>query len=110
MTSAEHDEDPCPQIPKTFVDPARMADLAREIKGFSHQAEDEDAAFETPESTPEDRPDKPRVLVRSVVATCLGVATFGPRLIAAAHARGFNAAARKAFVCDGSATNWGVHR
>lgn len=110
MTSAEHADDPCPTIPKTFVDPARMADLAREIKGFSHTAEDEDAALETPESTPDDRPDKPRTLVRSVVATCLGVEAFGPRLIAAAHARGFNAAARKAFVCDGSATNWGVHR
>jgi hypothetical protein len=110
MTSVEHDEDPCPQIPKTFVDPARMADLAREIKGFSQTAADEGAALEAVESAPDDRADKPRVLVRSVVATCLGVAAFGPRLIAAAHARGFNAAARKAFVCDGSATNWSVHR
>ena len=53
---------------------------------------------------------RPKVLVRSVIATREGVARFGPRLIAAAHARGFNAARRKAFVADGSATNWSVHR
>lgn len=110
MTSAEHDEDPCPSLPKTFVDPGRMADLAREIKGVSHPAENDDETCEAPESAPDDRAEKPRLLVRSVVATCAGAEAFGPRLIAAAHARGFNAAARKAFVCDGSATNWGVHR
>lgn len=109
MTSAEHAADPCPAIPKTFVDPARMADLSREIKGFSPAA-DEDAALDAPDSAPDDRPEKPRTLVRSVVATRQGVEAFGPRLIAAAHARGFSAAARKAFVADGSATNWGVHR
>jgi hypothetical protein len=31
-------------------------------------------------------------------------------LVAEAHSRGFNAAQRKAFVADGSATNWGVHK
>lgn len=107
MTSKEHVEDPCPQIPKTFVDPQRMADLSREIKGFSSAVEDHD---DSPDEPPEDRPGRPEVLVRSVVATREGVETFGPRLIAAAHARGFNAAVRKAFVSDGLATNWGVHR
>jgi len=107
MTSEEHLQDPCPVIPKTFVDPQRMANLSREIKGFCSAVEDRDDPTEEP---PEDRPGRPKVLVRSVVATREGVETFGPRLIAAAHARGFNAARRKAFVSDGSATNWGVHR
>jgi hypothetical protein len=107
MTSQEHTTDPCPTIPQTFVDPRRMADLSREIKGFSEAAAEEDPALG--ESSP-DRAGRPQVLVRSVVATREGVARFGPRLIAAAQARGFNAARRKAFVADGSATNWGVHR
>lgn len=107
MTSQQHAEDPCPVVPKTFVDPRRMADLSREIKGFSSGQEDGD---HPPEEPAEDRTGRPKVLVKSVVATREPVEIFGPRLIAAAHARGFHAAVRKAFVSDGSATNWGVHR
>jgi hypothetical protein len=107
MTSQEHETDPCPTIPLTFVDPRRMADLSREIKGFCAVEQQEHAV---PEEPALDRAGRPQVRVRSVVATREGVETFGPRLIAAAHARGFNAAQRKAFVADGSATNWGVHR
>jgi hypothetical protein len=107
MTSEEHAADPCPTVPETFVDPQRMADLSREIKGFTSVSEDGDGP---PSDVPEERPGQPKVLVRSVVATREGVERFGARLVAAAHARGFHAARRKAFVADGSATNWGVHR
>lgn len=107
MVSQVHDQDPCPEIPGTFVDPRRMAELSREIKGFCAQ---DDLAEESPEVVLDDRRHRPQPLVRSVVASRAGVETFGPRLVAAAHARGFSAAARKAFVADGSATNWGVHR
>ena len=107
MTSEDQSVDPCPTIPKTFVDPARMSDLSREIKGFSGNVE---AAEDPPQESPDDRDGRPKVLVRSVVATRAGIDVFGERLIAAAHARGFNAAKRKAFVADGSATNWGVHK
>lgn len=107
MSSQEHTADPCPTIPETFVDPRRMAELSREIKGFCGSAAEEDSV---PEEAIGVHSKPPSVLVRSVVATRAGVETFGGRLIAAAHARGFNAAPRKAFVADGSATNWGVWR
>ena len=107
MTSQEHAEDPCPTIPKTFVDPQRMGDLSREIKGF---AGDRGEGDPTPVNAPEDRIDRPEVLVKSVVATRSGVDAFGEHLIAEAHARGFNAAPRKAFVADGAASNWSVHK
>ncbi len=107
MQGEESANDPCPAIPETFVDPQRMANLSREIQGFRADAEPED---DSPEAAPADRPGRPQVLVRSVLATRGGVDVFGPRLVAAAHARGFHAARRKAFVADGSATNWGVHR
>lgn len=107
MTSDEHAEDPCPTIPKTFVDSVRMHDLSRDIKGFSTQGETSEAPSE---ESPDDRPERPRTLVRSVIATRQGVDPFGRRLAAAAYRRGFNASARKAFVGDGSATNWGVHK
>jgi len=107
MVSQEHTEDPSPAIPKTFVDPERIRDLAREIKGVSTAIED---AEEAEEESYDDRIGRPEVLVRSVVATCQGPETVGRRLVAEAHSRGFHAARRKAFVADGSATNWGVHR
>lgn len=107
MVSQEHAEDPCPTIPKTFVDPERMHDLAREIKGISTVVEEAEAPAEEP---PDDRVGRPEVLVRSVVATREGPEVLGPRLVAEAHARGFQAARRKAFVADGSATNWSVHQ
>ncbi len=107
MTSREHPADPCPTIPQTFVDPARMGELSRGIKGFS--SNDEHAAGAAPED-PEPWPDRPQVLVRSVLASRQGIELFGKRLVAAAQARGFHAARRKAFVADGAAGNWSVHR
>jgi len=106
MSGDEHTEDPCPTIPKTFVDPQRMGDLSREIKGFCCPG----VFDEPPETSPDDRNGRPEVLVKSVVATRAGQAVFGKRLVAEAHARGFNAARRKAFVADGAASNWTIHR
>lgn len=107
MVSGEHAEDPCPTIPGTFVDPRRMSDLSREIKGFSVAS---DSPEEVPDASPDERVGRPEVLVKSVVATRAGQEAFGQRLVAEAHARGFHAARRKAFVADGSASNWGVHK
>jgi hypothetical protein len=107
MTSEEQVVDPSPIIPATFLDPARMHDLSREIKGFSGDAEAVDGP---PEDSPAEHEGCPQVLVKSVVATRAGVDALGERLVAQAHARGFHAARRKAFVADGSATNWSVHR
>ena len=107
MSSDEHAEDPCPTIPKTFVDSQRMGDLSREIKGFCGRPE---TAEEPPDQSPERRIGRPETLVKSVVATRAGQAVFGKRLVAEAHSRGFNAAKRKAFVADGAASNWTIHR
>lgn len=107
MISDEHTEDPCPAIPKTFVDPQRMGDLSRDIKGFSGRPE---VAHPPPETSPDDRQGRPQVLVRSVVATRAGQKAFGRHLVATSHARGFHAARRKAFVADGAASNWTIHR
>ena len=107
MVSEEHAQDPCPTIPKTFVDPQRMRDLSREIQGVSASSEDAEAPSE---EFPDDRRGRPEVLVRSVVATRAGQDALGSRLVAEAHGRGFQAARRKVFVADGSATNWSVHR
>lgn len=106
MSSETYAEDPCPTIPSIFVQPLRMRRMVREIKGFS--GPDDDSAHD--EAASEPRPGRPKVFVRSVVATRQDVHALGPMLAAAAWERGFAAAARKAFVGDGQEANWSVHR
>ena len=107
VTSEASEEDPCPEIPKTLVDVARMRQISREIKGFCVADEEESAREET---VSQRRPGQPEVLVRSVVATREDVHAFGNQLAAAAWQRGFAAAPRKAFVADGQDANWAVWR
>jgi hypothetical protein len=105
--------DPCPELPATFVDPGRMREIAREIKGFTREdgpADSCENAVEPGQPPPKERPGKPQPLVRSIVALVGSVEQFGPRLASAAYARGFHAAARRVFLADGSEANWGVHR
>lgn len=110
MTSKTHAEDPCPELPATFADPTKMREIAREIKGFTSESA---VALQVEEATGVELPapaEQPELLVKSVVATSGDVDAFGPLLATAAYERGFHAAPRKAFVADGSSTNWGVWR
>jgi hypothetical protein len=110
MDSETVGADPCPQLPPTFADPGRMREVAQEIKGFSAD-KDLCATLEGESDTsPAKRPGRPHMLHKSVVATARDVTEFGPLLAAAAYRQGFHAAPRKAFVADGSETNWGVWR
>jgi hypothetical protein len=115
MTSEVHAEDPCPELPAAFADPGKMREMAREIKGFTHDAAVrlDAVSLETKEPVSaevEARAGRPEVLVKSVVATSGDVDAFGLLLVSAAYERGFHAADRKAFLGDGSATNWSVWR
>ena len=93
-----------------FVDPRRMGQISREIKGFSAVGE-APAEGESPVlPAAKKRPGQPQVLMRNVVATREKIESFGKQLAAAAWQRGFMAAERKAFVGDGSETNWSVWR
>jgi hypothetical protein len=107
MTSDTHVEDPTPTLPAAFVDPRRMAKITREIKGFSGEAAGEEPGGEEVDQEPRQAP---KVVCQAVVATRENVEAFGDGLVAAAYARGFAAAQRKAFVADGSETNWGLWR
>jgi hypothetical protein len=113
MTSEESAADPCPEIPETFVNPLRIIKLARELKKGGAVGEDAvvdptDSAEESPLESPEYTP--PAVRVKSMVATRQGAEFFGTILAAAALARGFYGAKRKAFLGDGAETNWTVQR
>ena len=108
MTSKVSPEDPCPQLPASFVDPEGMQRMVREIKGFSGPDGSADDAAE--EERIDERLGRPEPLARSIVATRHEVETFGRLLVSEAYQRRFPGAPRKAFVADGSESNWGVWR
>jgi len=125
MTSEQSEVDPYPKIPHTFVDPRRMSKLAREIKNASKQPEksggpndktSEQAFTEVEEALTAIEQEKrklqrykaPEIISREVVATRRDVNQFGPMLATMAWLGGFSAARRKAFLADGSETNWSV--
>lgn len=115
MHGKTYKEDPCPTIPSVFVDPQRISRLTREIKGFSGdrgECSDNKPTDETVDNerliTPDElhQSTRPEPLVRSVVASIKPIGEFGKLLVGQAYRRGFMAANRKAFVCDGMACNW----
>lgn len=107
MHSTEHASDPCPSLPESFANVARMAQLSREIKGFSAAASDAPSAREEHEH---ERPSRPKVLAKNVVAMRTCKHDFGAHVAAAAWESGFAAAPRKAFVADGLPANWTIWR
>jgi hypothetical protein len=116
MHSKESADDPCPQIPKTFLHPTRMSKLVRALKKRAppqeeavQEADDPNAGAEALRDN-EARWKPPEVQTKQVVATRQSWAQFGPLLAAAAWALGFFAGARKAFVADGAENNWTLHR
>jgi hypothetical protein len=110
MASEVHAEDPCPELPATFADPGKMREIAREIKGFTTESQVSCKADEEAGPDVKERVGRPEVLVKSVVASSGNIDAFGPQLATAAYERGFFAALRKAFVADGSETNWSLWR
>lgn len=119
MTGEVYDQDPCPEIPRIFVEPSRMSRLTREIKGFSGDSGERPETTSEPPETTDLRliePDelhasaRPKPLVRSVIATTKNMIEFGRLLVGQAYSRGFMAASRKAFVCDGMACNWTLQK
>jgi hypothetical protein len=107
MHSATSATDPCPQLPESFANIARMAQLSREIKGFSAAASETADASEGTEAA---RPGRPKVLARNVVAMRGEASAFGAQVATTAWESGFAAAPRKALVADGQAANWTIWR
>jgi len=110
--SQTYEADPCPEIPENFLEPPRILKLSREIcRNAPQDSLPSDAAnLRTDREEAELVAGRPEMLVKTVVATKAPYVTFGPLLAAAAWARGFSAAKRKAFVADGAKINWTIWR
>jgi hypothetical protein len=116
MHSAVSAADPCPDIPASFLDATRIPDLARALS--RHVTEPVEAGAEVAGAAAPAEPvprqakgyQPPEVGQRKVLASRRTWPTFAPLLAAAAWAWGFQGAARKAFVGDGSANHWRLQR
>jgi hypothetical protein len=131
MASEEQKQDPAPQPPKAFLRPERVKKMVHEIKA-AHSAEENSGGFHKPpqEKAPvmvplepaapgpkpaapaavdKNRPGRPRMLVKSVVATMQDTAHLGWLTATAVHQRGLDLAPRKACVCDGQQSNWNIY-
>jgi hypothetical protein len=111
MRSDVSDVDPCPEIPAAFVDPSRIPKLVRELKKVAKEtaADGDEPVAPPPPPTPTGY-QPPAVQRRRVVATRCAWPAFAPLVAAAAWGWGFQGAARRAFVGDGSANNWRLQR
>lgn len=119
MSSSSGKEDPCPDIPEHFIEPARIEKLTRELKAKTRKSTVPAADAKTDEPIAQAQPspgdamptwEPPTVESRKVVASKQSWKCFGPILAAAAWSLGFFAAERRAFVGDGSSHHWGVWR
>jgi hypothetical protein len=119
LTDVAGDADPQPEPPPSFVEPRRIQRLVQQMaprSGDTSSAGDvpptDAAAGESDASaaTPDAEPWSPRRLVRTCVASLTNSRSFGPLMAAEAQSRDFFAAGRRAFVADGQAYNWTIHR
>ena len=123
MGSEERESDPCPEVPAGFVDPTRIAKLARELKTKKSarvEATADESVGETvaPEKAEEilrehgkaKAWEPPEVKTKHMTATRRPWASFGPMVAAMAWKLGFYQAPRRAFVGDGADNVWTVWR
>ena len=115
MSSPVSEADPCPDIPSVFVDPFKALTLAQQIgqcavpPGTPFQKAQPQGEEPSAEER-QQRPNRPEIQTRHVLASRQDVSQFGPLLAAVACALGLFAAVRRAFVADGSSENWSIYK
>jgi hypothetical protein len=115
MHSAVSASDPCPDLPASFLDATRIPEWVRELSRHVKEPVDAEGATTEAETALEALPQErayqpPQVEQRKVLASRLTWPACAPLVAAAAWAWGFQGAARKAFVGDGSANHWRLQR
>jgi hypothetical protein len=118
MSTQSHDQDPHPELPRCFTKKRSVVELVQGIVGQGTLADVVEAAeIEPPDLTVfepnQEKPDPswpPKPMVRTCQATLESSEEFGPMAAAEAHRRNFFAAQARAFLGDGGAWIWTIHR
>ena len=96
MSSETHEYDPAPEPPPTLLNRDNVGRLAKEIAGASvPQIDDDETINDAPENEVEkdaesqsDRYERPKRLMRTVLASLDGSDTFGKLMAAESHRKG----------------------
>ena len=122
LQTQEHEADPQPEPPESFLEPRRVRRLVLQMQGQAgdrprEQGEPQEEIGQEDASTQgragpagEGHPEGPRKRVRTCVASMAESRAFGPMMAAEAQQRGFYQARKRAFLGDGAAYNWTIHR
>jgi hypothetical protein len=117
LTGDTYAEDPQPEPPASLVEPRRVQRLVRQIHGspgdmFQEEEGQEDTEQTAAQAAAEELHARtsPVKRLRTCVASLRDVHAFGPMVAAEAHERGFHQALRQAFLGDGQASNWTIHK
>jgi len=118
MSTECHERDPHPELPRCFTKRREVVKLVQGVAGAGALADVIEATDEGPpplvvfEPTAEAGDDdwRPEPLVRTCVATLGSSEVFGPMVAAEARRRNFDAAQARAFLGDGGAWIWKLHR
>jgi hypothetical protein len=118
MSTQSHDTDPHPDLPACFTAKREVVELVQGIAGQGALADVIEEGSEGPPVLaviePADDLPKPKWPPEPLVRTCLGTLessdAFGPMTAAEAHRRNFFAAQSCAYVGDGGAWIWTLHR
>ena len=120
LKSAVSTQDPQPEPPPSLLLPRRVERLVQQMAG---QAGDSNASVEITAQTPPNQAEElsaprasadeswaPRKRLRTCVASMANSQAFGRMVAVEAKERDFYRAGRKAFVADGAAYNWKLHK
>jgi hypothetical protein len=120
LKTQEHQADPQPQPPESFLEPRRVRRLVQQMQGQAGDKPQEEEAQEDASMPGRDEegaeeqaprpPWSPQKHVRTCVASMACSREFGPMMAQEAQERGFYQARKRAFVADGAAYNWAIHR
>ena len=119
MTRPSHDHDPHLELPRCFTEKKSVVELVQGLTSQGALADVVDATavepiplavFESGEEVSEPPRWQPETVVRTCVASTADSETFGPMAAAEAARRNFFAAEQRAFVGDGGAWIWTLHR
>jgi len=115
MTSESFETDPQPELPACFRNQAYVEKLIKGLKGQKKKGREEedspDEALPEREISPVDTESwQPKTQFRTCLSSLVSSDEFGPMMAAAADARGFFKANKKAFVADGQSYNWSIQK
>lgn len=114
-SSETSDVDPEPLPPACFLNAKHVAKLTEQAK-TTEKTEREPPSSDpqstaTSESKPSKskQPHKPQRLLRTVISSMKNSCEFGKQMASEAKRRGFDKAARRAYLGDGLTCNWTIH-